>query len=111
MSISHFLVNEHVGFGALNVRVWNSLYVVVGAEKPSGPVDFRSAGGRAFPESDKVSSGVVDAQMGDDGDQMVNVVAGGEISVLGIAQDRRSGHAASAEGESRMKKINTNIIN
>lgn len=57
---------------------------------------FGCACGRAFPESNEVASRVVDAQMGDNGDQMVNVVAWGEISIFGVAQDRGSRNAASA---------------
>jgi len=86
---SHLLVDEHVGFGAFDVSVRDPLHVVVRAKKPSRSVNFGGAGGRAFPEGDKVTTGVVHAQMRDDGDQMVNVVARSEKPIFGIAQDRR----------------------
>jgi len=90
----HLLVDEHVSFRSLDVGVRNALDVVVGAEKPPGAVDLGGAGGRAFPEGDEVASRVVHAQVRDYRHQVVNVVPGGEVSILGVAQDGRSGNAA-----------------
>ena len=95
----HLLVDEHVSLGALDVGVRNALDVVVGAEEPPGAVDLGGAGGRAFPEGDEVASRVVHAQVRDYRHQVVNVVPGGEVSILGVAQDGRGGHAAPGRGK------------